>query len=127
MPVAVGEAIGAAPGAGRPKWTTLATAFEKEQLTEKRVLDVLGQSDVLDSDGRLDLVIKEIGKRGKQERSVDERSPVPGVQIKSGKSGLSVTVKRAGENTRFANWLDQNLDQLIQDSFNRFQSENQEG
>lgn len=127
VPTAVGEAIGAAPGAGRPKWTTLATAFEKEQLTEKVALGVLSRSSELESDGRLELVLKEIGKRGKQERSVEERSPVPGVQIKSGKSGLSVSVKRAGGNTEFANWLDQNLDQLIQDSFERFQSENHEG
>jgi ParB family chromosome partitioning protein len=127
VPTAVGEAIGAAPGAGRPKWTTLATAFEKEQLSEKAALGVLSRSGELESDGRLELVLKEIGKRGKQERSVEERSPLPGVQIKSGKSGLSVTVRRAGDNTKFANWLDQNLDQLIQDSFERFQSENHEG
>lgn len=127
VPSAIGEAIGAAPGAGRPKWTSLATAFEKEQLTEKAALGALGRSGELGSDGRMELVLKEIGKRGKQERSVEERSPLPGVQIKSGKSGLSVTVKRAGDNTLFANWLDQNLDQLIQDSFERFQSENHEG
>ncbi|MEM9231610.1 MAG: plasmid partitioning protein RepB [Pseudomonadota bacterium] len=127
VPTAVGEAIGTAPGAGRPKWTSLATAFEKEQLTEKAALRVLGRSGELESDKRLELVLKEIGKRGKQERSVEERSPLPGVQIKSGKSGLSVTVRRVGENTKFANWLDQNLDQLIQDSFERFQSENHEG
>lgn len=127
VPCAVGEAIGAAPGAGRPKWTSLATAFEKEQLTEKAALGVLGRSSELESDGRLELVLKEIGKRGKQERSIEERSPLPGVQIKSGKSGLSLSVKRAGDNTQFANWLDQNLDQLIQDSFERFQSEIHKG
>ena len=127
VPTAVGEAIGAAPGAGRPKWTTLATAFEREQLTEKAALGVLRRSGELESDARLELVLKEIGKRGKQERSVEQRSPLPGVQIKNGKSGLSVTVRRAGGNTKFANWLDQNLDQLIQDSFERFQSENHEG
>ena len=127
VPQAVGEAIGAAPGAGRPKWTTLATAFEHQHLSEKGALDVLARSNALDSDERLDLVLKEIGKRGRQERSVAQRSPVPGVEIKSGKSGLSLTVKRAGENLRFANWLDQNLDQLIQDSFDRFQSETHEG
>lgn len=127
VPCAVGEAIGAAPGAGRPKWTSLATAFEKEQLNEKAALGVLGRSGELESDGRLELVLKEIGKRGKQERSIEERSPLPGVQIKSGKSGLSLSVKRAGDNTQFANWLDQNLDQLIQESFERFQSENHEG
>ncbi len=127
VPSAVGEAIGAAPDAGRPKWMTLATAFEKAQLTEKHVLDVLSKSAGLDSDVRLDSALQEIGKRGKQERSIEARSPVPGVQIKSGKSGLSVTVKRAGENKKFANWLDQKLDRLIQDSFERFQSENPEG
>ena len=127
VPTAVGEAIGAAPGAGRPKWTTLATAFEKEQLTEKAALGVLSRSGELESDGRLELVLKEIGKRGKQERSFEERSPLPGIKIKSGKSGLSVTVRRAGDNTKFANWLDRNLDQLIQGSFERFQSENHEG
>lgn len=127
VPSMVGEAIGAAPGAGRPKWTALATAFEEKQLTVKSVIRVLDRSIDLDSDGRLERVLKEIGKRGRQERSAIERSPVPGVQIKSGKSGLSVTVKRAGDHTNFANWLDQNLDQLIQDSFERFQSEDQEG
>jgi len=127
VPCAVGEAIGAAPGAGRPKWTNLATAFEKEQLTEKSALGVLGRSSELESDDRLELVLKEVGKRGKQERSIEERSPLPGVHIKSGKSGLSLSVKRTGDNTQFANWLDQNLDQLIQESFERFQSENHEG
>ncbi len=127
IPPSVGEAIGAAPSAGRPKWMSLATAFEKEQVSEKGILDSLGKSVNLDSDERLEAALKEIGKRGKQERFTEERSPVPGVKIKSGKTGLSVTVKRAEANTRFTNWLDQNLDQLIQDSFERFQSENPEG
>ncbi|MCI2400981.1 plasmid partitioning protein RepB [Aliiroseovarius subalbicans] len=127
VPSALGEAIGAAPGAGRPKWMILATAFEKAQLTEKHVLEILSGSAELDSDQKLEVVLHEIGKRGKQDRTTQERSPVPGVQIKSGKSGLAVTVKRAGVNKNFANWLDQNLDQLIQDSFERFQSENPEG
>lgn len=127
VPLAVGDAIGAAPGAGRPKWMSLATAFDKGQVSEKRVLDVLENNANLDSDERMDAALKEIGKRGKQERSTEERSPVPGVKIKSGKSGLSVSVKRAGADTRFVNWLDQNLDQLIQNSFERFQAENPEG
>jgi ParB family chromosome partitioning protein len=127
VPSAVGEAIGAAPSAGRPKWMILATAFEREQLTEKRILGVLSKSTEMDSDVKLEVVLHEIGKRGKQERNTEERSPVPGVQIKSGKTALAVTVKRAGANKNFANWLDHNLDQLIQDSFERFQSENPEG
>ncbi len=127
VPLAVGDAIGAAPGSGRPKWMSLATAFEKGQVSERRILDVLGKHANLESDERLDVALKEIGKRGKQERSVEERSPAPGVTIKSGKTGLSVTVKREGPNASFVSWLDSNMDQLIQDSFERFQAENPEG
>lgn len=127
IPTTVGDAIGAAPGAGRPKWMNLAIAFEKGRLTEKKALGVLVSLDDVASDDRLDLVLKEAGKRGTQERSAFERSPVPGVTIKTGKSGLSISVKDAGDNGRFASWLDQNLDRLIQDSFQRFRSENPEG
>ena len=127
VPLAVGEAIGAAPGAGRPKWMNLATAFENEQVAEAQILSVLGKLGAATSDERLDTALKEIAKRGRQERTTRERSPVPGIQIKSGKSGLSVTVKRTGTNKKYVNWLDQNLDQLIEESFQRFQSENPEG
>ncbi|MEN8950874.1 plasmid partitioning protein RepB [Planktotalea arctica] len=127
VPVAVGEAIGAAPGAGRPKWTALATAFENARLDEEHILRVLNNHANADSDERMEIVLREVGKRGKQERNTETRTPVPGVSIKSGKTGLAVSIKRAGENKKFANWLDQNLDQLIRDSFERFQSENPEG
>lgn len=127
VPVAVGEAIGAAPGAGRPKWMNLAIAFEKGRLAEKRAIAVLANLGDLASDARLDALLNELGKRGPQERSATERSPLPGVTIKSGKSGLSLSVKGAGENAQFASWLDRNLDRLIQESFERFRSENREG
>lgn len=127
VPPAVGEAIGAAPGAGRPKWMTLASAFENNQLSERQVLTALGKLGAMNSDDRLDAVLKEIGKRGTPTRTTEERSPVPGVQIKSGKSGVSLSVKRAGATASYANWLDQNLDQIIEESFQRFQSENPEG
>ncbi|MEL6660821.1 MAG: plasmid partitioning protein RepB [Bacteroidota bacterium] len=127
VPSSVGEAIGAAPGAGRPKWMTLATAFETGKVKEKQIFKILAALDTTDSDGRMDAALKEIGRRGKQDRSSDERSPVPGVRITSGKSGLSLTIKRAGTTAGYANWLDDNLDQLLQESFERFQAENPEG
>jgi ParB family chromosome partitioning protein len=127
VPTSVGEAIGAAPAAGRPKWMNLASAFEKGQLIESSVLDLLNSVTGMDSDERLDAVLREIGKRGPQERTTDERSPVPGVKVKSGKSGVSLTIKRSGKGANFADWFDRNLDQLIQESFERFQTENREG
>lgn len=127
VPAKVGEAIGAAPSAGRPKWTSLASAFEKDQLNESTVLSQLGTISGMDSDERLDAVLKEIGKRGPQERTADERSPIDGVKVKSGKSGVSLMIKRSGKSANFADWLDRNLDQLIQESFERFQTESREG
>ena len=127
VPQSVGDAIGAAPAAGRPKWTALAGALEKGQVDERRVLDVLARVSELSSDDRLDAALNEIGKRGTREGVAEERTPVPGVQIKSRKAGLSVSVKRTGESADFANWLDENLDQLIQNSFERFRRENPGG
>lgn len=127
VPTIVGDAIGAAPSAGRPKWMGLASAFEKDQLNEGSVLGLLKSLSETDSNERLEAVLKEIGKRGPQERTANERSPLPGVKVKSAKSGVSLTVKRSGKNANFAEWLDRNLDQLIQESFDRFQTENPEG
>ena len=128
VPPVVGEAIGAAPSAGRPKWMTLAIAFEKGKINEQDTLDVLSNcSAETTSDERLDFVLREMSKRGTRERVIVERSPIPGVNIKSNKSALSVSVKRTGGSEQFAIWLDQSLDQIIQDSFERFQSENREG
>jgi ParB family transcriptional regulator, chromosome partitioning protein len=128
VPSDVGEAIGAAPSAGRPKWMTLATAFEKGQINVQDALGALAHCpNELASDERLDFVIRELSRRGVRERSTVERSPIPGVNIKTNKSALSLSVKRTGENEKFAIWLDQSLDQIIRDSFERFQSENPEG
>ncbi|MEO9782219.1 MAG: plasmid partitioning protein RepB [Sedimentitalea sp.] len=128
IPAVVGEAIGAAPSAGRPKWMSLATAFEKGQISEQDALRALADcAPELASDERLDVVIREMSKRGARERSFVVRSPVPGVNVKSSKSALSVSIKRGGDNERFAIWLDKSLDQIIRDSFERFQSENPEG
>lgn len=128
IPLPVGEAVGAAPASGRPKWTSLAAAFEKGQLSEGRALDALaGYPSELDSDERLDAVLKEVTKRGARQRSQIDRTPVPGVSIKSGKSGLLVSVKKTGDNAQYAIWLDQHLDGLIKESFERFRLENQEG
>lgn len=127
VPETVGDQIGAAPNSGRPKWTNLASAFEKGLLVEKNVLEVVSRCEpTCTSDGRLDTVLREIAKRGARERSTIESSPIPGVTIRSAKNAVSVSVKKAGDSLAFANWLDIHLDDLIKEYFERFQSENRE-
>lgn len=128
IPNAVGDAIGAAPGAGRPKWMALATAFEGGVLTEPAALGLMTEmpEDAL-SDARLDHVLNMLNKRGAKDKRQVERTPVPGAIIKSAQSSLTLTVRRAGETKKFADWLDANIDQLIQDSFQTFQRENTDG
>lgn len=123
VPTAIGEAIGAAPSAGRPKWMSLAIALDSGQIKKTRINQVLGKSSELSSDERLDAVLKEIQKRGVNNNAVAERSPLPGVHIKNGRATLSVSIKRENDNEMFANWLDENLDEIFRDSFERFQSQ----
>lgn len=124
IPDVAGYAIGAAPGAGRPKWMTLATAFERKDITQDDVMRVLVSlpSD-LSSDDRLQAVIDSLGKRGPKEARATERSPLAGASVKTTKSSISLTVKRAGETKEFADWLDQNIDRLLQESYQSFKNE----
>ena len=127
VPDKVGDAIGAAPGAGRPKWMALATLFEEGTLKEATALDVVGGlAEDVTSDGRLDAVIRAATQRGPKARAEAPREPIPGVAIKSSKSSISVAIKRAGENKEFADWLDNNIDQLIADSFQTFKEQSGE-
>lgn len=126
VPRAVGDAIGAAPGAGRPKWMSLTAAFEGGAAEQQALeaIEALGQGEI--SDKRFDAVLKALTKRGAPAQRQTARAPVPGVSIKSAKASVSVTVKRAGDNKAFADWFDQNVDRLIEDSYRSFQSD-QEG
>lgn len=128
VPQSVGDLIGAATNSGRPKWMALATAFEKTQLVESRAAEVLKSCDhTISSDDKLDLVLASLTKRGPRERSPEGKIPLPGVVIKSGKNALSVSVKNTGKTKGFSKWLDYHIEDLIRDSFERFQSENRRG
>lgn len=127
VPENVGNRIGAAPRAGRPKWMSLATAFEGGRLVEARALEIIvacGEGGT--SDERLDAILSELGRRGTRERLQRERSPVAGVQIKTSRSSVTVSVAKSGEQKDFAEWLDQHLDGLIAETFERFQAESRE-
>ncbi|WP_370402695.1 hypothetical protein [Sulfitobacter sp. JB4-11] len=43
--------------------------------------------------------------------------------MKSTKSSVTLTVKRAGDTKQFADWLDVNIDRLIEDSYRAFQND----
>ena len=128
IPESVGDMIGAAPGAGRPKWMALATAFDGPSMNEGHGLKVLGRMPAeATSDERLEALLADVVKRGAREKAATDRVPMPGVTIKSAKAGVSLSVKRAGESAGFADWLDSNLDGLIETAFARFKEENRKG
>ena len=124
IPDVTGFTIGPAHGAGRPKWMALAAAFETKTITEGRVARVLKDLPVdASSDQRLQAVLDSLAKRGTSETRAVERKPAKGTTIKSTKSSVTVTVKRAGDNKDFADWIDANIDRLIKDSFQAFKNE----
>lgn len=125
VPNDVGDAIGAAPKSGRPKWTALAEAFIAGKVTHSTALDMLAKApQSASSDERLEFLLKEISRRGARPVQTRESTPIDGVTIKSGQSSISVSIKRAGQNTAFANWLDTHLDDIITKSYAEFTAVN---
>ncbi|MEO0853441.1 MAG: plasmid partitioning protein RepB [Cyanobacteria bacterium J06648_11] len=121
VPTSVGDHIGAAPKSGRPKWTALAELFSSGKLSEARALKALAGATSLNSDERLEGLLREAAKRGTRPSSSPQRiAPIDGVEIKSGKSAVSLTVKKVGTNALFADWLDTNLEDIIKRSYAEF-------
>ncbi len=125
VPDDVGDQIGAAPKSGRPKWTALAEAFISKKVSASSCLAILSKLDSsLSSDDRLDQLLKEIARRGARPSEGRETTPVPGVTIKSGRGSIAVSIKRAGENAAFAEWLDRELEDIIKKSYQEFTAVN---
>ncbi len=126
VPVKVGDLIGAAPKSGRPKWTALAELFISKKLTEKTAVSLLQKcGEEVSSDDRLDLLLKEASKRGaRQGQGSSEVTPVEGVTIKTGRGSISMSVKKSGANAKFADWLDDNLAEIIKRSHAEFTAVN---
>lgn len=125
VPDAVGDAIGPAPKSGRPKWTALADAFIAKRISAKGALDILAKVEVdTPSDHRLDVLLKEISRRGARPGQGREVTPVDGVTIKSGAGSIGVSIKRSGKNAAFADWLDANLEDIITKSYAEFTAVN---
>lgn len=125
VPSEIGDLIGAAPKSGRPKWTSLAVAFEVKKLGIAAGIGFLSKLDPsTPSDDRLDQLLKDIVRRGARHSDVKEATPVRGVTIKSGKGSIAVTIKRAGESTAFADWLDSRIEDIIKKSYQEFTAVN---
>lgn len=127
VPIPVGEAIGPAPASGRPKWTSLATAFEAGKLTAEHAIAHLAEAPAASSDQKLDLLIVLANRRGTKAVKRDYDEPAPGVTIKSGKSAISLSIERARVDPGYDAWLDANLGQIIRDSYDRFRTKNPVG
>lgn len=125
IPDDVGDQIGAAPKSGRPKWTTLAEAFASKKANASSSFAILSKlSPELSSDDRLEQLLREITRRGARPSEGREATPVPGVTIKSGRATIAMSIKRAGENAAFAEWLDRELEDIIKKSYQEFTAVN---
>lgn len=126
IPTKVGDQIGAAPKSGRPRWTELAELFIAKKLTDKAALGILAKTaPEMPSDDRLETLIKEATKRVPRPNSgLAEVTPIDGVTIKSSRGAVSMSVKKTGTNAAFANWLDNNLTEIIKKSYAEFTAVN---
>ncbi len=125
VPDVVGDAIGPAPESGRPKWMRLAGLFETGEANDVQCFKLLGKcSENTTSDDYLGYLITEILKANKKPKKIEMRRPIDGVKIKSDNSLISVSVKRVGKNAAFAEWLDEEIENILKDSFERFKAQN---
>ena len=125
IPDDVGDQIGAAPKSGRPKWTALAEAFASKKVNAASSFAILSKLNAeLSSDDRLEQLMREITQRGARPSEGREATPVPGVTIKSGRGSIAISIKRAGENAAFAEWLDRELEGIIKKSYQEFTAVN---
>lgn len=128
VPSAIGDLVGAAPKSGRPKWTALAELFLAKKLTESIASKIIsGATADMNSDDRLEFLLKEATKRGaRQAGGASEVSPIDGVTIKTGRGSVSMSVKKTGVNAKFAEWLDENLAEIIKRSYAEFTAVNRQ-
>lgn len=124
IPDTVGDAIGAAPETGRPKWMALAAKFESGEIEEARCINILkGCDSEMSSDERFSLLVRESSKLSNKGHQKSTRVPMDGVEIKTGKSSISLSIKRSGKYAAFADWMDQNFDNIVKESFQLFQAQ----
>jgi len=130
VPANVGNALGAAPKSGRPKWTALAELFAAQKLSETDALKILeAVKPTLTSDERLDRLLKEGAGRSaaKSDDVAAEVVIMTGVAVKSSAAAVVMTVKKSGESAGFAAWLEDNLSEVLQTAHAEFTAVNGDG
>jgi ParB family chromosome partitioning protein len=114
--------IGPAPKSGRPKWTALADALRKGIITADKAKKLLETLNLTNSDDRLNGLL---GSLTPKKKALEVR-PAPDIVIKTSNSAVNMTIKRAGDNEAYTSWLSDNLEQIIQDSYERFKESAEE-
>ncbi len=128
VPAELGDMIGAAPGAGRPKWNTLATAFETGKLTlVEAKYGLLQHASEAASDDKLTTLIAFAHRKKDAPKQPPPRTPVPGVKIKSQATGVAVTVGKTGKSKAFGDWFEANAEDIMRSAFDRFERQNRSG
>ena len=103
----------------------MAEAFASKKVNAVSSFAILSKLNAeLSSDDRLEQLMREITRRGARPSEGREATPVPGVTIKSGRGSIAMSIKRAGENAAFAEWLDRELEDIIKKSYQEFTAVN---
>jgi ParB family chromosome partitioning protein len=125
IPDEFGDQIVAAPKSGRPKWTAFGEDFASKKINASSFIAILSKMGAeLSSDDRLERLLREIARRGARPNEGREVTPIAGVTIKSGRASIAVSIRRAGENAAFAEWLDRELEDIIKKSYQEFTAVN---
>jgi ParB family chromosome partitioning protein len=119
IPFSVSGLIGPAPKSGRPKWDDLASAFIEKRITEETALERLQEMNHLNSDQRLDRLLASLAVKPQKAK----RQAPHGATVTEGQGALSISIKRKGNNAKFADWLNGNFDRLIEQAHREFEAE----
>ncbi|WP_209508254.1 ParB N-terminal domain-containing protein [Ruegeria sp. HKCCSP335] len=124
VPDSLGDLIGAASGSGRPKWEALGSALESKVITAKGATKILmGMDPTVSSDDRLKALLDEIKRKSEKKPKNEVRELGNIAKVLRGPSGLKLTVNETKETAGFADWLDTNIENILEDSLERFHQE----
>ncbi len=125
VPDELGDLIGAASGSGRPKWEALANGLQSEVITVHEASKLLSDMDPsCTSDERLNALLAEIKSRSGKSTKREVRTLGDVAKVQKGPTGLKLTIADTKNTAGFADWLDVNIEAIIEDSLKRFKEEN---
>lgn len=125
IPDKIGDSIGAAPKCGRPKWEALANALDANTISAAKAEKLLSDcEDKLSSDERLELLLSHVKAKKKTKQEKPNIRKVSSVAtVAKAKDGLTLTIKDTQQTKGFSDWLNDNMDEMIERSLNKFMEE----